>query len=389
LIGAAAGAVWGIAELESDDHLRHISLGAPAVAPTVDATPSPGDFVICPVGVRPIDATGQVAEWRSGAGVPVDVFTVDRETQVLWGDDPDGQGYTGRWGQVVQDDPQARRSGMAFPKFWRLVFDTMVRNDKPARFIVLKPDSGASWTVPADWNNADNSIEAIGGGGGGAGGIDRSSGGGGGGGGEYRKLANLVFTPGTQVPFKIGAGGIGGAASINGSAGGDTEFNPPALIARGGKGGVSATPGAGGAGGTGGTGGAASFNGGAGGSSGQSGVSGGGGGGGAGGPNGAGASAASVVASPTAGGNADNNFGGAGGANADSTPTASSPGGSGAEIGGGVGSGGGGGGGNFGASGAGAPGGNFGGGGGGGGADTIGYPGGNGAPGVIIIRYTP
>jgi len=50
--------------------------------------------------------------------------------------------------------------------------------------------SGTSWTVPADWNNASNTVEAIGGGGGGEG-LGVGNNGGGGGGGEYRKITNF------------------------------------------------------------------------------------------------------------------------------------------------------------------------------------------------------
>lgn len=113
LLGLGAGAIWGIAELESTDHLTYIDLSIPpSVSPTVDAV-SPTGFVIHPVGIRPDDAAGQTAEWRSADGVEVGGrlydFTVDRTRQVLWGKDPEGAGYTGRWGPLVRDDPQTRR----------------------------------------------------------------------------------------------------------------------------------------------------------------------------------------------------------------------------------------------------------------------------------------
>lgn len=129
--------------------------------------------------------------------------------------------------------------------------------------------SGTTWTVPSDWNNVHNSIEAIGGGGGGGGGFSESSGsggaaGGGGGAGAYSLITNVVLTPGSTVAIKIGGAGAGGAASTNGTDGGDTYLcnstsscssptdSAIVISARGGAagaGGVSNTGGVGGAGG--------------------------------------------------------------------------------------------------------------------------------------------
>ena len=77
--------------------------------------------------------------------------------------------------------------------------------------IVIFLTSGTSWTVPSDWNSANNTIEVIGGGGGG-----RNPAGGAGGGGAYSKTSNLGLTPGSTVTIQVGSGGGVG------SAGGDT-----------------------------------------------------------------------------------------------------------------------------------------------------------------------
>jgi hypothetical protein len=87
--------------------------------------------------------------------------------------------------------------------------------------------SGTSWTVPADWNSASNTIEVIGGGGGGNY-CHQSSGAPlycinqqnatGGGGGGYSKVSNVTLTPGATVTYKVGLGGIAS------STGGDTYF---------------------------------------------------------------------------------------------------------------------------------------------------------------------
>lgn len=68
-------------------------------------------------------------------------------------------------------------------------------------------NSGTSWTVPADWNSLDNSIEVIGGGGGGRSG-NGSDGTGGGGGGGYSRTINVALTPGASVTYSLGAGGV-------------------------------------------------------------------------------------------------------------------------------------------------------------------------------------
>lgn len=123
--------------------------------------------------------------------------------------------------------------------------------------------SGASWTVPSDWSNSDNSIECIGSGGsgGGPGGVSPSAGtsGGGGGGssGSGSASSNAGAAGGCDTTFDTsygacgGGGGSGGSDFISGvsGAGGDGS------IYGGGGGGSGASffgaPGAGGAGGDG------------------------------------------------------------------------------------------------------------------------------------------
>src|SRR6266581_1968258 len=74
--------------------------------------------------------------------------------------------------------------------------------------IVFKT-SGTSYTLPSDWNSANNSIETIAGGG-----------------GAYSKTTNFAGTPGNVITVAIGLGGAGGAAGAsNGTDGGDTYFN--------------------------------------------------------------------------------------------------------------------------------------------------------------------
>lgn len=186
--------------------------------------------------------------------------------------------------------------------------------------------SGTFWTVPADWNSANNKVECIGAG--------RS------GGGAYAWKNNLTLTPGTNVTYQIGttsttqsvadtwfvSGGIVKAAGSIGNTGGQAALCVGDVKYSGGSAG-------GGGGGSG--------------------------GGGAAGPNGNGADGTS-----TAGGAGGAGFGGAGGTSASPAGGAGTEWGSAGSGGGGLGSG---------------SGGLYGGG------SRTGTP----APGVIVITYTP
>src|SRR3990167_329167 len=119
-----------------------------------------------------------------------------------------------------------------------------------------------TWNVPADWNDANNTIECIGSGGKGADGVIGASTGAGGGGGEYRKTTNLDLTPSGTATYSVGA-----YASTSNSMLHETYFNSTASTTASiscgfGQMGVAAV---GGKGGTGGTGATANFNGGNGG----------------------------------------------------------------------------------------------------------------------------
>jgi hypothetical protein len=181
--------------------------------------------------------------------------------------------------------------------------------------VILTDTSGLlNWTVPADWNNADNSIHCIGGGGGGSQGQSSGDGdgGGGGGGGAYSAITNLTLTPGASIQYRIGIGGDGGAGA--GAVGGDTWFNGATLGAssvgaKGGAGGLATGGSNGGVGGQSSSGiGATKISGGNGGPGYEAGSNsaGGGGGGGAAGPNGNGAAGGGNIS-------ADRDHGGGGG----------------------------------------------------------------------------
>src|SRR5262249_8734783 len=72
----------------------------------------------------------------------------------------------------------------------------------PSTNVFLTSTGAHSWTVPSDWNSANNKIEVIGGGGNGA---TDNNGGGGGGGGGYSAVTNVALTPGASVNYSIGS----------------------------------------------------------------------------------------------------------------------------------------------------------------------------------------
>lgn len=111
------------------------------------------------------------------------------------------------------------------------------------------PGTG-TWTVPCGVTFV--TIAVYGGGGGGGGSNTNSFCGGGGGAGGYAQ-ADFVVTPGTVIPYLVGAGGVGGGPAGQGGFGQQSNIQPfSGLQAFGGTGGMPAS--VGGAGGVGGTG---------------------------------------------------------------------------------------------------------------------------------------
>lgn len=106
------------------------------------------------------------------------------------------------------------------------------------------------FTVPSDWNNANNSIETIGAGASGAaatgtGSLRTATGGGA---GAWNLKTNLTLSIGATPTWQLGTGGvfvsvISSSATANGNAGGDTWFNNTTLAGSsvGSKGGVGGT----------------------------------------------------------------------------------------------------------------------------------------------------
>ena len=142
--------------------------------------------------------------------------------------------------------------------------------------VFLTSTTTSSWTVPANWNSSNNTIEVIG-----AGGGSQYIGSDGGGGGAYSKISNLTLTPGASVSYQVGDGTV--TATTSSSR--DTWFSSTAtVLAKGGTKGGKSSPGSGGAS-TSGVG-TLKYSGGNGGNYTSSGVYTGGGGGGAAGPNG-------------------------------------------------------------------------------------------------------
>lgn len=259
--------------------------------------------------------------------------------------------------------------------------------------------TSGSQSVPADWNNASNTIWGLGSGGSGANnckqdGIRVT----GGSAGEMRILTN--YTASGTFTYTVDA--TGGAAVVRttagttaGNNGTSTVLNTNALIATRGLGGTvgnPVTPPNGGSGGTGGTG----FSGGNGGTCGNNDSASGGGGAGGTTANGSNGAATTTTNQGTAGGNGGATNGGTGGAGSSvnaSTPSTATNGGAGTGINGSLGAGGGGGGATQRGSGTatGGSGGNYGAGGGGvnGRVSAGTCTSGAGAPGLIYMDYTP
>lgn len=113
-------------------------------------------------------------------------------------------------------------------------------------FVYLFYDSAATWTVPANWNNADNKIEVIGGGGSGSTTSQSKGEGAGGGGGGYAYVLNSTLTIGSAISYKAGNPVNGGNIGGNVGANGNPSFFSTIVRANGGTRGNNITGGAGG-----------------------------------------------------------------------------------------------------------------------------------------------
>lgn len=102
-------------------------------------------------------------------------------------------------------------------------------------WVILTTTGGASWSVPANWNNSINQIHNLGAGGDGAAGLTTTAGRGGGS-GAYVTNINVTLTPGASIPYTIGAGGSAVA----------TNFNSGMMIAAAGTSGTTSVTGTGG-----------------------------------------------------------------------------------------------------------------------------------------------
>ncbi|MCV7155043.1 hypothetical protein [Mycolicibacterium pyrenivorans] len=74
-----------------------------------------------------------VQDWRSQEGLVSNGrtygFLVDRATQVWWPSDDLQDGFRGRWGQRVIDDPVPRRCGSKFPEYWKMFLTAVADGD--------------------------------------------------------------------------------------------------------------------------------------------------------------------------------------------------------------------------------------------------------------------
>jgi hypothetical protein len=103
---------------------------------------------------------------------------------------------------------------------------TWVSSGRTCRGFITQTGT-TTFTVPTNWNNSANTVEAIGAGGGGytTGGSFQAAGGAG---GAYAKITNWASsTPGSSITVFVGSGGLGGSGGgdKNGLNGRDTFFN--------------------------------------------------------------------------------------------------------------------------------------------------------------------
>lgn len=100
-------------------------------------------------------------------------------------------------------------------------------------FLTAPTGSNQTYSVPSDWNSANNTIDTIAAGGSGGASIANSAGAfrsaAGGGGGAWNRVSNLSLTPGGSATYQIGSAGTAATATgtsvTAGNAGGDSWFN--------------------------------------------------------------------------------------------------------------------------------------------------------------------
>lgn len=340
--------------------------------PSITITSAVGDYTLAAFGTANVGSTtagGTQLFHDTGASYPVGsaVYATGAAT-VNFTENTS----SGRWvssgvdvkanvpliqGFPLNSDPPVFKPYINQDKHGKLTTDAII----PRKRVFLT--SGTTWVIPPDYNSFNNQIECI------AGGAGGDNVGGGGGAGAYSSIFNLALFPGATAAIQVGAAGTAG------NPGTDTWLNSTStVLAKGGSAPITTTGGVGGlsANGVGTT----KFGGGNGGSVASANP---GGGGGAAGPKGKGNDGAGGgVSLGGSGGSADTGFGGAGGVG---TASGTNPGAAGTEYDATHGAGGGGGGSVSSTAGA---GGNYGGGGGG----SL-VTGGAGAPGLIIITYSP
>lgn len=119
-------------------------------------------------------------------------------------------------GNATQDSPQAivlaKYSPSPYPTY--SPSPVVTYSPIPTAQCMVFLTSGSAWAVPSDWNDGNNTIEAVGNGSD-AGGNVR----GGGGGGAYSRSVNVQLTPGATVGYNVAhVAMIGSAGNDSGDA---------------------------------------------------------------------------------------------------------------------------------------------------------------------------
>lgn len=102
--------------------------------PNPDLAPAAGEGrTVKPAGLAVTDEGSDVQEWRSQEALVLNGktygFVVDRASQVWWPSDDLQDGFRGRWGQRVIDDPAPRRCGPKFPEYWKMFLTALADGD--------------------------------------------------------------------------------------------------------------------------------------------------------------------------------------------------------------------------------------------------------------------
>jgi hypothetical protein len=129
LPGAFAGLIWGLVEWADVPEPTNVNLDEPLP----DEVATPGNFgkVVHPADVSITETGAEPIPWKTRQDLEIGGrrydFLVDRERHVWWPSDDKTSGFRGRWGPIVESDPNGLRRGMVFPSFHLMFFESLAK----------------------------------------------------------------------------------------------------------------------------------------------------------------------------------------------------------------------------------------------------------------------